>query len=56
MKTFGVPNLPFDLNPALARSNSLKYWKKAVSCCSCLANFDLSRMVELITHDIDKAH
>jgi hypothetical protein len=31
LKSFGVPNPPDDANPTQARSNSLKYWKKAIS-------------------------
>lgn len=30
-KAFGMPDPPIDANPTLARSNSLKYWKKALS-------------------------
>lgn len=31
VKTFGIPDPPLDANPTLARSNSIKYWKKALS-------------------------
>ncbi len=31
MKAFGVPDPPSDANPTFARSNSLAYWKKAMS-------------------------
>ena len=31
IKTFGEPNPPLDANPTLARSNSIKFWKKAIS-------------------------
>ena len=31
MKAFGTSDPPVDANPTLARSNSLKYWKKALS-------------------------
>lgn len=30
VKTFGIPDPPINANPTLARSNSIKYWKKAV--------------------------
>ncbi len=31
VKAFGIPDPPSDANPTLARSNSLAYWKKAIS-------------------------
>ena len=31
VKAFGVPDPPSDANPTFARSNSLAYWKKAIS-------------------------
>ena len=31
LKTFGVVDPPADANPTLARSNSLAFWKKAIS-------------------------
>ncbi len=31
LKTYGTPDPDDDANPTRARSNSLKYWKKALS-------------------------
>ena len=31
LKTFGIPDPPIDSNPMFARSNTLAFWKKAIS-------------------------